>query len=437
MPLRIWLGVILLFLAAALLVGSAILAFAVYALILALALSLLTIHLSIRNISVERELSAVEANIGENLSVITKITNTSALPMLWVSAQDAIPEGLPVEGKHGEVVSLLPRRSRTFLYRVTLARRGYHRIGPLMAEAVDPFGFNRIFRAMPPDGYVTVYPKVIPLGGLAFPVLRRSGEVQIAHRAYEDPSRIRGVREYVRGDPLNRIHWKISAKLGKLHCKVYDPSTVSGITLALDFTRSNYAAEASEEGSESALERSELAVTLAASLVYDLLQQRMKAGLLTNGADAAERVKEEMRAREFSTRPDMESAAKERERARLGAIHVRASSAAAQSLRIIRTLARLELTDGPSLERVVFDETGHIARDTALVVIAPRVSSALAEKMAALRHSGMTVYLFLVSPYEKDIHSARMELAHFNIPIVQIGSENAISELAVSGRAAV
>jgi len=434
MPLRIWLGIALLFLAAALLVGSGILAFAVYTLIAALSLSLLTIHLSIRRISVERELSTIEANIGEKLSVITKVTNTSALPVLWVSALDLIPESLSVDGARGELLTLLPRRSKTFLYTVELTHRGYHRIGPLAAETVDPFGFSRIFRAMPPENYVTVYPKIIRLGGLTFPLLRRSGEVQITHRVYEDPSRIRGVREYARGDPLNRIHWKISAKLAKLFCKIYDPSTVSGITLALDFNRSSYD---EEEDAGLAFELSELAVTLAASLAYDALQQRMKVGLLTNGIDAAERVKEEARAREFSSRKDMESAAEEREEPRLWPVHIRAASSAAQGLRIMRTLARLESCDEPSLEMVIYEETGHIARDTALVVVTPKVSAALAEKTAALRHSGMTVYLFLVSPHDEELLEARHKLSHFNVPILHIGSEKDVSDLAVSRKVAV
>jgi len=434
MPLRVWLGAILLSLAAALLTGSGILAFAVYALILALSLSLLTIHLSIRNIAVEREVSTAEANIGESLSVITKVTNTGALPVLWVSAQDLVPEDLPVEGNRGELLTLLPRRSKTFLYRVVLERRGYHRIGPLAAEAVDPFGFSRIFRAMPPNNYVTVYPKIIRLGGLTFPLLRRSGEVQITHRAYEDPSRIRGVREYTRGDPLNRIHWKISAKLAKLYCKIYDPSTVSGITLAMDFNRSSYG---DGEDAHLSFERSELAVTLAASLAYDALQQRMNVGLLTNGIDAAERVKNEPRGKEFASRTDMESAAREREEPRVGPVQIRAGSSAAQGLRIMRTLARLEVSETPTLERMIYDETGHIARDTALVIVTPQVSAALAEKAAALRHSGMTVYIFLISTHERDLLSARQKLTCFNIPVVQIGSENDVIELAVSGKAAV
>jgi len=437
MPLRIWLGVVLLFLAMSLLIKGSILAFALYALIAALLLSRLTVLLATRRISVSRELSLEEANIGETLAVITKVANTGAFPILWVSVHDLLPKNLPVDGKRGELLTLLPRRAKTFLYRVTLTRRGYHQVGPLFTEAVDPFGFNRSFRRIPAADYVTVYPKILPLGGLVFPILRPSGEVRITHRAYEDPSRIRGVREYMQGDPLNRIHWKVSAKLAKLYSKVYEPSAVTGITLALDFNRLNYTTDPSLGDSEFVVERSDLAVTFAASLAYDSLRQRLKVGFLTNGVDAAERVKEEMRPRTFGRRAEMEAAAEEAPRPLAGPIHIRASSSASQSLRIIRTLARLELVDDPPLEKVLFDEEGHIPRDTALVVVAPKVGRALAENIMALRRAGMSVYIFLVSPYEGALSAARAELGNFSIPMQQIGSEDDILGLAIEERVRV
>lgn len=46
---------------------------------------------------------------------------------------------------------------------------------------------------------------------------------------------IRGPREYVRGDPLNRIHWKLSAKMGTLLVKEYEEEVPSRIFLLLDF----------------------------------------------------------------------------------------------------------------------------------------------------------------------------------------------------------
>ena len=43
-----------------------------------------------------------------------------------------------------------------------------------------------------------------------------------------------GVREYRFGDSLKRIHWKSTARLGRLQTKVYEPTTTVDISLCLD-----------------------------------------------------------------------------------------------------------------------------------------------------------------------------------------------------------
>jgi uncharacterized protein (DUF58 family) len=43
-------------------------------------------------------------------------------------------------------------------------------------------------------------------------------------RIFEDPGRIAGCATTVPGDPMRRIDWKASAKLGALQSKVYEPS---------------------------------------------------------------------------------------------------------------------------------------------------------------------------------------------------------------------
>ena len=45
------------------------------------------------------------------------------------------------------------------------------------------------------------------------------------------------MRYYQPGDPLNRVNWAATARTGVLHCKVYDASTIAGVTIVLDFHR--------------------------------------------------------------------------------------------------------------------------------------------------------------------------------------------------------
>ena len=112
-----------------------------------------------------------------------------------------------------------------------------------MLESGDLFGLHRRFKVVTEPHFVMVYPKVIPLSGYDLSSRRPIGEIRMAHRLFEDPTRLAGVREYQRGDSFNRIHWKATASTGKLHSRIYDPSTVAGATIILDFHKDMYPAQ--------------------------------------------------------------------------------------------------------------------------------------------------------------------------------------------------
>src|SRR5204863_9822905 len=108
--------------------------------------------------------------------------------------------------------------------------------------------------------------------------------VRITHRLYEDPTRIGGVRPYEAGDPMNRVHWRATARTGQLHSKVYEPSSLTGATVLLDFHKAGYPRRGEPH-------RSELAVTAAASLANAVYEMGQQIGLITNGRDAVDRIR--------------------------------------------------------------------------------------------------------------------------------------------------
>ncbi len=125
-----------------------------------------------------------------------------------------------------------------------------------------------------------------PLAGFDIASRRPIGEVKMSYRLFEDPTRVAGVRPYEAGDPLNRINWRATARTGALHSKVYEPSTVAGVTVLLDFHQASF-----DERHEPV--RSELAVTMAASLANAVFEMGQQVGLVTNGRDAADRIRQE------------------------------------------------------------------------------------------------------------------------------------------------
>src|SRR5262249_20882301 len=117
------------------------------------------------------------------------------------------------------------------------------------------------------------------------------GEIRLQNRLFEDPTRTAGVRQYVLGDPLQRVHWKVTARTGQLHCRVYEPTTLAGATILVDFHQAGYHKRGEPH-------RSELVVTTAASIVYAVSVLNQQVGFASNGRDAADRIREESLAAE-------------------------------------------------------------------------------------------------------------------------------------------
>jgi uncharacterized protein (DUF58 family) len=236
---------------------------------------------------------------------------------------------------------------------------------------------------------------------------RRSiGEVRITHQLYADPTRVSGVRNYERGDPINRIHWKTTARTGTLHSKTFEPSTVAGATIVLDFHVGRY----SDRGEP---HRSELAVTAAASLANSISLMGQQIGLVTNGRDAADRIRQEGWKHEFQTRSLAQSAVGMLDaNDRLAPVHVPTRRGVDQLSRILQTLARVELSDGLPFGDLLMETTGRIPRDASVIAILPDAAPETALALGSLRRRGFAVTVILVMYAEEDQYSVAAGRLH-------------------------
>ncbi|MGD8237049.1 MAG: DUF58 domain-containing protein [Armatimonadota bacterium] len=398
--------------------------FAVYVLLGLVAVSQLMGRFSLVGIRQERHCDVVKARIGETVTVRTQVTNDKALPVLWVLMEDHVPSGLPCRGERGRAMFMRPFQDHRLTYDVTLSRRGYHRLGPLVLESGDAFGLLRRFRAGRTAHYVTVYPKVVPIARYELMTRRPIGEVRVRQRMYEDPTRLAGVREYARGDPLNRIHWKATAKTRRLYSRVYDHSTMIGANIVVDFDERVWAGD-------DCLPRSELAITAAASIANYIAEQKQLVGLISNGADAARRTREEMEELQTTSRRRLERILAERDRSEaLRPVEVPPKKAGANLLQVFETLARLELQPQLSLAQMLLAEYNRLPRDAALVLIVPQVPPALAQTIARLKTAGFVVSVFVVLNEEEYVMT-RARLAQEGVRVFHLQSEADLSVLAV------
>lgn len=395
-----WLLIILFLIGLAIALQAGLVAFAGYVL---LGVYLLSRYLARRwaeDLAAERHCDREPREVGDTLEVSILLRNTGTLPILWVLVEDLLPERsfrrsrFSVKGKRIQVVNLRPKQTRTIKYKLTFEMRGYYPVGPTMLETGDVFGLHRRHRIVGEPVYIMVYPKVLPLPKYDFASERPIGEVRLQNRLFEDVTRTAGVRQYMIGDPLSRIHWRATARTGELHSRIFEPTSLAGATLLVDFHAAGYHSRGEPF-------RSDLAVTAAASIAYAISVLNQQLGLASNGRDAADRIREESLEKaggtEYETRDDARSRydlLEESDRIRPVIVETRRGIDQFQKIR--EALARLELSDALSFAQLALEMAPRVPRDATLIAILPRVPVETAIALGTLRRQGFAVTAILI-----------------------------------------
>lgn len=408
----VWLVVIAVLIGLALALQAGLVAFAGYVLLGVYLLSRWLARRWVNDLQARRQCDATPRELGESVQVEVTLTNTGPLPILWVLVEDLIanlalrqkPARMSLKGKRVQVVNLGPRRTKTLRYTITFLMRGYYPIGPTLLETGDVFGLHRRHRVVGRPVYVLVYPKVVPLPHYNFASERPIGEVRLQNRLFEDPTRTAGVREYQVGDPLQRVHWKVTARTGILHSRIYEPSSLAGATLLVDFHTDGFPRRGEPY-------RSELAITTAASLAYAVSVFNQQLGLVSNGRDAADRIRDESldptsSQRQYETRDQARDQFELKEdNVRLRPVVVETRRGVNQFQQVREALARLELTDGFRFAELVLEMAPRLPRDATAICILPQVTVETALALGSLRRQGFAVTVVLIGLEE----SAKLE----------------------------
>ncbi len=425
-----FLGAVLL-LVVALVFNLGLLAYAMYALLGVMLVSRFLSRAWSDNLDATRECNRLTANVGEDVAVVITVENKGALPVAWLLLEDLLPRhaviydppSLKVSGRRLQLAMFARRGRKTLYYQLQCNRRGYYQIGPLVLETGDVFGLHRRYRVATEPHFLLVYPQVQPLAGYDVSSRRPIGEVRMSYRLFEDPTRVAGVRRYESGDAMNRIHWHATARTGILHSKVYEPSTVAGATILLDFHQQSFDARHEPY-------RSELAVTVAASLANAVYLMGQQVGLVSNGRDAADRIRQEGWQFDIRSRSAAQQAAGMKVVSdRLTPLVVDTRRGEDQLMRILETLARVELTDGLNVAQLVSETGSRLPRDATIVAIVTSVSEETAVALGNLRRRGFAVTA-IVNVYEdRDYAEAAGKLLAERIETRHLKDEAAVSEI--------
>ncbi len=154
---------------------------------------------------------------------------------------------------------------------VTFPRRGKSPLPGYRVETSYPFGLIRKYTSVPGTGEVVVYPKLVPVQARLLADVRSFGEFLSGQSG--GSSNPYGLRDLTYGDPARLIHWKTSARVGKLKVKEFEREKRLRITIDVRLAPAD----------RSKPDLREKALSLAASLLLFFPSRGFEVSLRLNG----------------------------------------------------------------------------------------------------------------------------------------------------------
>jgi uncharacterized protein (DUF58 family) len=353
-------------------------------------ISLVWTRQSAKNISCERNFER-RAFWGEEVPVRLEIRNKGWLPIPWLYVYESLPVELSAGSAIKRVVSLGPRGVTEILYKLSAYKRGYYPVGPFVTKFGDTLGLADMQELDKRPDYITVYPRIIPLASVNLPSRSPVGTLRHHQPIFEDPSRVRGKRDYTASDSLRRVDWKATAVTGRLQVKQFEPSIALQTVIFLNLNNSEYPRHR--------IDATELAIVLAASLANWVVEQKQSAGLITNGIDP--------HADNQVVRP------------------LPPRKGRGQLVHILDILARVQSADTHPLTEMLSRETPNLPWGTTVVVITGHIDEALFDELFQIKRRGQNVAL-MITGHGANIKLARQQAKHFGFPIYAFPNEKGL-----------
>ncbi len=321
-----------------------------------------------------RRLSANRAFFGEEVQLEVEVANRKPLPLPWIQIDDEVPAEVTfLKG----ITSSSHRVNRALLsnllslswyhkvkrrYPVECLHRGYFAFGPAHIRSGDLFGFFSREKEVEAVDYLMVYPKVVSLEKLGIPSKLPLGDIRTRSHIFQDPVLTLGVRDYHFGDSLKRIHWKTTARLGRLQTKLFEPTTTVDMGIFLDVRTVKPPLWGTVP------ELLELAIVATASIANQALAEGYRVGLYVN------------QKRWFSDEP----------------VRIPPSQHSDQLLHILEVLAQLHSSETMSIARLVINENRNLPWGSTLVVISAMPTDTLLSTLLEMKRAGRRVALISV-----------------------------------------
>lgn len=349
-------------------------------------LSLIWAWLSVRSVTIGRSTRTRRSQVGRVFRESFMVRNLGLLPKLWLEVRDH--SDLPGHRASHVVPTLFSRRQYEWTVDTTCVARGEYRLGPLTIISGDPFGLFLTPRRISATERVIVYPMTVAVNHVVLPMGFLSGGDAQRRLTHNITTNAAGIREYVTGDSINRIHWRSSARMDKLMVKEFELDPLVDIWLFNDFSSDSLVEDPSVQrvgqigniipGSQAIpASTEEYGVIIAGSLAKYFIEQERAVGY------AAYTPYRQI------FQPDRGSR---------------------QLTRILQTLAVARSTSNHTLKEMLSLETPHFTRGTTLIIITSSLDIEWVAEAQILMRRGIRPMCVFIDPFSFDDESQSEEI---------------------------
>lgn len=181
---------------------------------------------------------------GESLEIVETVINPSHLLVPGIKAEITTSKYLEFAGEDcvvndrnrsiASVFSIHKKKKITRHWGVKCTRRGIFKIEDISIVGSDLFDAYRFSDVKHVKSELIVLPRGIDMEDYFLKVSQSQGDQVVKRFILQDPFITAGVREYAYGDPMNRIHWGITANQGKLMVRNNEATAKKSTTILLN-----------------------------------------------------------------------------------------------------------------------------------------------------------------------------------------------------------
>ena len=212
--------------------------------LLLILLSYIYMKLLERNLVFEESSTFTTCERGTANTFSIEVRNTSILLFPRVSVCFFLSDLFDNTDKETyQIISLGPKAKRSFDFDISFQHIGLYRAGLKDVSISDLFGFFHKTIPNRESSYIEVTPKVFNIETLELSKETMQESKTSVVSSFSDGMDYYGVREYVIGDPMKTIHWKLSAVHAKQFTRLYETLGNPGVATIINFNAPEYDSE--------------------------------------------------------------------------------------------------------------------------------------------------------------------------------------------------